>query len=205
MSIIAKSNGEKDFQKLPLPEPGTVQAVCCAVWDLGLQKGFQDKIQHKIIIAWEIEQKIDNPDSEYHGKPYMLTKKYTLSLGEKATLRKDLESWRGKPFGKEELESGFDVERLYGINCLLGIAHEPDRNDPSKSYARVTAILHPVKGMEKMMPVRGKDELPPKWVQEKIAQALQPAVDPEIEEDPFPFGDPALDEPGAGDFERMNA
>ena len=200
MSIIAKTNGEKEFQKLPLPEPGTTLAVCCGVWDLGLQQtGFIDqktgtnKVQHKIIIAWEIEQKIDEPTSEYHGKPYMLNKKYTLSLGEKATLRKDLESWRGKPFGKEELESGFDVEKLYGINCLIGITHEPDRNDPSKVYARVTAILPPARGMEKLTPVRAKDELPPKWVQEKQAQALQPEVDPEVT-DPFPFGDPALDE-----------
>ena len=192
MSIIAKSNGEKDFQKIPLPEPGTVQAVCCAVWDLGLQKGFQDKIQHKIIIAWEIAQKIEVPDSEYNGKPYMLTKKYTLSLGEKATLRKDLESWRGIPFTADELKNGFNVEILYGINCLLGIAHEQDRNDTSKVYAHVTAILHPVKGMEKLVPVRARDEQPPKWVQEKQAQALQPAVDPEVD-DPFPFGDPALD------------
>ena len=200
MSIIAKTNGEKEFQKLPLPEPGTTLAVCCGVWDLGLQQtGFIDpktganKVQHKVIIAWEIEQKIDELTSEYHGKPYMLNKKYTLSLGEKATLRKDLESWRGKPFGKEELESGFDVEKLYGINCLIGITHEPDRNDPSKVYARVTAILPPARGMEKLTPVRAKDELPPKWVQEKQQQALQPEVDPEVT-DPFPFGDPALDE-----------
>jgi hypothetical protein len=106
MSIIAKDAG-KQFPKLPLPESGTTQAVCCAVWDLGLQKtsfNGEDKIQHKIIIAWEISQLIDAPDSEYHGKPYMLNKRYTLSLGEQANLRKDLESWRGKPFTAEEIQ-----------------------------------------------------------------------------------------------------
>jgi hypothetical protein len=198
MSIIAKTNGEKEFAKLPLPEPGTTLAVCCGVWDLGLQatpfideKTGEPKVQHKVIIAWEIAEKINEPTSEYHGKPYMLNKKYTLSLGEKANLRKDLESWRGKPFGKEELENGFDVEKLYGINCLIGIAHEPDRKDASKVYARVTAILPPAKGMEKMIPVRAKDELPPKWVLEKMGQAVQPA---ESVDDAWPFGDPAMDE-----------
>jgi hypothetical protein len=200
MSIIAKTNGEKEFQKLPLPEAGTTQAVCCAVWDLGLQatpfideKTGEPKVQHKVIIAWEIDEKINEPTSEYHGKPYMLNKKYTLSLGEKANLRKDLESWRGKPFTADQLKNGFDVEQLYGINCYIGISHIPDRNDKSKVYANVTAILPPPKGAEKMIPVRAKDELPPKWVLEKMGQAVQPA-DPEPVEDAWPFGDPALDE-----------
>jgi hypothetical protein len=214
MSIIAKSNGEKEFSKIPLPEAGTVQAVCCAVWDLGLQetnfldeKTGKNKVQHKIIIAWEIEQKIDQPDSEYHGKPYMLNKKYTLSLGDKATLRHDLESWRGKAFPADQVTSGFDVEQLYGVNCLLGITHTPDKYDPSKVYANVSALLPPTKNMAKLIPVRARDELPPKWVVEKMAQAKDNARLIQIAEpeDEFPFGDPAMDEPAPGDYARMNA
>jgi hypothetical protein len=199
MSIIAKNTTEKEFAKLPLPEAGTTLAVCCAVWDLGLQlSNFKnedgtDKVQHKIIIAWEISEKINQPDSEYNGKPYMMNKTYTLSLGEKANLRKDLESWRGKSFTEEEIKNGFDVEKLYGVNCLIGIKHEPDRRDPSKLYANVTSILPPAKGMEKLVPVRGKDELPPKWVQEKQAQAIKLPDMPDTS-DEFPFGDPAFDE-----------
>ena len=177
MSIIAKENSESKFAKLPLPEAGTTQAVCCAVWDLGLQKTAykgEEKIQHKIMIAWEIAQVIDAPESEYHGKPYMLKKKYTLSLGDKANLRKDLESWRGKPFTQDELLSGIDLEKLYGVNCLLGIKHEAAYNDPSKVYANVTAILPIQKGTEKIQPVRARDEEPPKWVKDLQAQAVQP-------------------------------
>lgn len=186
MTIIAKDAG-KNFPKLPLPESGTTQAVCCGVWDLGLQKtsyNGEEKIQHKIIIAWEIAQLIDAPDSEYHGKPYMLNRKYTLSLGEQANLRKDLESWRGKPFTSEEIQNGFDVESLYGINCLIGIKHEPDRKDTSIVYANVTAILPPTKGMEKMNPVRAKDEPAPKWVQASQAQAVEEIPAP-AEDDAF--------------------
>lgn len=174
MSLIAKDTTGDKFPKLPLPEAGTQQAVCCAVWDLGLQlssfknEDGSDKHQHKIIIAWEITQKIDAPESEYHGKPYMLNKKYTLSLGEKANLRKDLESWRGRPFAAEELQNGFDLEKLYGANCYIGIKHEADRNDPSKVYANVTALLPLPKGVEKINPVRARDEAAPKWVQDKV-------------------------------------
>lgn len=174
--IIAKDSNDSKFPKIPLPEPGTTQAVCCAVWDLGLQKTTymgEDKIQHKIIIAWEVTEKINVPDSEYNGKPYMLNRKYTLSLGDKANLRKDLESWRGKPFTAEELMNGFDLEKLYGVNCLIGIKHEADRNDASKVYANVSAILPLPKGTEYLKPERARDEPPPKWVQEKMDQSIK--------------------------------
>ena len=185
MPIIAQDNGSK-FPKLPLPEAGTVQAVCCGVWDLGLQKSvFQgtEKIQHKIVVAWEIDEKIDAPDSEYHGKPYMLSKKYKLSLNEQANLRRDLESWRGKPFTADDVSHGFDVERLYGVNCLIGITHEPSKANPATVYANVTAILPLPKNMEKIQPLRTRDEEPPKWVLEIQAQA----IDPYAEGDPFDY------------------
>jgi hypothetical protein len=171
MAIIAKDN-TSEFPKLPLPEAGTVRAVCCAVWDLGMQKtsfNGKERLQHKIIIAWEIEEKINAPESEYHGKAYMLNKRYTLSLADKANLRHDLESWRGKPFTAAELE-GFDVEVLYGVNCLLGVKHEPSK-DGTRTYANVSAILPLTKGMEKIKPERARDEPPPKWVIELQDQA----------------------------------
>jgi hypothetical protein len=170
MPYIVKDTTGKEFPKLPLPEAGTTQAVCCAVWILGEQlssfknEDGSDKYQHKIIIAWEITEKINAPESEYHGKPYMLNKKYTLSLGDKANLRKDLESWRGCPFSADELQNGFDIEKLYGVNCLIGIKHEADRNDKTKIYANVTSILPPIKGSEKLIPLRKFEDAPPKWV-----------------------------------------
>ena len=117
----------------------------------------------------------------------MLTKKYTLSLGEQANLRKDLESWRGKPFSAEELAGGFDLEHLYGINCLLGIQHEQNA-DGTKTYANITAILPPQKGMEKMIPVRANTDPAPKWVQEKAAQAVKDNDEvPLPKEEDFPY------------------
>jgi len=181
--LIAKDTTGDKFPKLPLPEAGTTQAVCCAIWDLGLQISMfknedgSDKYQHKIVIAWEIVEKINAPESEYHGKPYMLNKRYTLSLGDKANLRKDLESWRGIPFSELELQNGFDLEKLYGVNCLIGIKHEPDKKDPSIVYANITAILPTTKGTEKIVPVRQRDEAPPKWVLEKMEQAVPEPVE----------------------------
>ena len=190
MAIIAKDSPSK-FNKFPLPEAGTVQAVCAAVWDLGIQeteyKG-EKKKQHKIVIAWELNQLINDPEGgEYHGKPYMLSKTYTLSLGEMATLRQHLESWRGKPFTREEVLSGIDLEKLYGVNCYLGVVHQTGKN--GNEYANITAVLPLPKGIEQMKPVRSREEAPPKWVIEKQAQAIQ-HLDEVSDILDFPFGTP---------------
>lgn len=185
MAIVAKAS-DKEFEKFPLPSEGTVQAVCAGVWDIGLQKSVyngQEKVQHKVVIAWELNQLIESPGSEFDGKPYMLSKTYTLSLFENARLRHDLESWRGKPFTEAEINDGFDVEKLYGVNCLVGVAHVT-KND--KTFANITSILPPIKGMEKMIPVRAREEAPPKWVLEKLAAAVKT---PDAPIDDNPFGD----------------
>ena len=191
MSILAKAGDEK-FEKFPLPDEGTVQAVCAGVWDLGMQKtsyNGNEKLQHKIVIAWELNQMIDAPESDYHGMPYMLSKTYTLSLYENANLRKDLESWRGKPFDEQQIQEGFDVEKLYSVNCLVGVTHVT-KND--RTFANITSILPLMKGTESMAPVRKKDEAPPNWVIEKQKLAVEPEQDPnltmtDLEEDDNPF------------------
>lgn len=204
MPIVAKAT-EKEFEKFQLPDEGTVQAVCAGVWDIGLQstpfmdeRTGQPKVQHKVIIAWELNQMIEAPESEYNGKPYMLSKTYTLSLGEKSNLRHDLESWRGKPFTDTEIKQGKDLETLYGVNCLVGVAHV---SKGDKTYANITSILPPLKGMEKLVPVRAKDEPAPKWVLEKAANAVQPVTDDFPEENPFGF-EPAG--PDVGDGENIH-
>jgi hypothetical protein len=116
------------------------QAVCCDVVDKGvMDTGFGPK--HKIDVRWQAEEKMPS------GKPYLIVKRYTLSLNEKATLRKDLESWRGKAFTQDELE-GFDVEKLIGANALLNIVHNVGKK--GGTFANVAAVAPLVKGMAKI-------------------------------------------------------
>jgi hypothetical protein len=145
VAIIAKASGDgKVFQ--PAPE-GTHQAVCVDVIDKGILKTTwqgQTREQHKIDVAWQLGE--DRED----GKPWIVFKRYTLSLGEKANLRKDLESWRGRKFSREE-EMGFDVEKLVGVNCLLNVQHNVNGD---KTYANVVAVAPLIKGMK---PIKGRD------------------------------------------------
>jgi hypothetical protein len=50
------------------------------------------------------------------GRPFAMFKNYTLSWSEKANLRLDLQSWRGKPFTQEEMRR-FDLETILGAWC----------------------------------------------------------------------------------------
>ena len=185
MAIVAKAGDEK-FEKFPLPDEGTVQAVCAGVWDLGFQMTpFSEKPKHQVVIAWELDQMIDAPESDYHGMPYMLSKTYTLSLYENANLRHDLESWRGRAFDEDQVKNGFDVEQLYGINCLVGVVHVTKNN---RTFANITSILPAMKNVDKLNPVRKQDEEPPKWVKEKQALAvaeMPDGADADTNEEPY--------------------
>lgn len=170
MPIIATAGTSKSYT--PAPE-GTHQAVCVDVIDKGEQPNpFKPgTTQRKIDIAWQIAERRDDE------KRYVVYKRYTLSLNEKATLRHDLESWRGKPFTREE-EMGFDVETVISANCLVNVQHKASA-DGSRTYANVIAVMPLVKGMPKMV----ADDY-----QRHQEQAPEPEdVPPPVEEDLVPF------------------
>lgn len=153
MPIIATAGDSKVFAPAPA---GLHQAVCVDVVDMGILEvtyANKTKKQHKIRVVWQIDELMDD------GKPFIVQKRYTLSLHEKAGLRKDLESWRGKAFSRDE-EMGFDVEKLLGVNCFLNIVHAVKEGT---TYANVAGVVPLKKGMPHIQPsdyVRVKDRDP---------------------------------------------
>lgn len=148
MPIIAKDN-RKEFT--PAPE-GLHQAVCVDVVDLGTQSTpWGEKLQ--VDLRWQLED-VD-PETE---RRFMVSKRYTLSLNEKATLRQHLEAWRGRKFTPQELQ-GFDLEVLLGVNCQVQVVHV--LTEKGNLFANVQAIVPLGKGMTKIRPgedyVRVKD------------------------------------------------
>lgn len=146
MPIVAKKP-ESSFT--PCPE-GLHQAVCVDVVDLGLQKG-QYGEKHKVEIRWQVDAE------DERGRRHELRKWYTLSLHEKANLRKDLECWRGRKFTEAEL-AGFDLENLLGANCQLQVIH--NISDEGRTYDNVQAIVPHNSKVPKISPqeyVRQKD------------------------------------------------
>lgn len=149
MAIVAKEENVSE----PIPV-GMHQAVCAMVCDIGTHKGeYQGRqtMRHQVVVVWEINEK--KTLGQFAGDRFQASKFYTLSLDEKANLRKDLQSWRGRPFTPEELK-GFDLENLKGANCFLNIIHVDGK-------AKISAITPLAKGMGKIAPILTKE---PDWV-----------------------------------------
>jgi len=144
MAIMAKANGGEGRSFEPAPE-GVHQAVLVDVVDLGILKVSWlgvTKSQHKVNLAWQINETRED------GKPFLVFKRYTLSLHEKSGLRKDLESWRGRKISRAEEQAGVDLEGMIGQNCLLNITHNPVGD---RTYANVSSVNPLMKGMPKIV------------------------------------------------------
>ena len=168
----------------PIPE-GVFVAVCYSVVDIGTQYSETfDKSTHKVVLSWETpEHRIEvERDGKKLNVPRVISRRYTVSLGDKAILRRDLESWRGRGFTAEELE-GFDLKKLLGAACQLQVIHT--RKD-SKVYANVGTIMALPKGVTapelESEPIfftlagLAEPKLPaalPEWIQELIRQSRE--------------------------------
>ncbi len=132
--IITDTN--KDFKIAPA---GNHLARLYSIIDIGHQetvwKG-DTKIMHKVVFTWELhgEDNDGQPLATDDGKPLIVSKRYTVSLGDQSTLRKDLESWSGKKMTDED-KKGFDLKNLLGKFCMLSIVHSDDGK-----YANVGSI-----------------------------------------------------------------
>lgn len=119
------------------PETGNWPATCIRIIDLGTQeREYQGKTSYRrqSLIIWEIDGQVDD-----QGQPITISKAYTASLGEKANLRKDLESWRGRPFTSDEL-AGFDVKNLLGKSCLLNLIKVQGQKGEKVVIATISAL-----------------------------------------------------------------
>jgi hypothetical protein len=131
--IVTGSAPVKEFKIAPT---GSHLARLYRIIDLGTQKSeYMGKVNmlRKVKFFWELHGDDLKTDE---GKPLIQTRNYTLSLGEKASLRKDLESWRGKSFTDDELR-GFDLTNLLDKWCMITVQH---RESNGKTYADAVAV-----------------------------------------------------------------
>lgn len=141
MSLIISEKTGGSFTPLPA---GTHMAVCYMMVDEGTQYNENFKnFSHKIRIGWEVPGETVEVDGEQ--KPRVISKEYTASLSQKANLRKDLESWRGKAFTPEELKH-FDLKSIVGAPCMINVIHNEYNGN---TYAKVSGVMAVPKGIPK--------------------------------------------------------
>lgn len=77
-----------------------------------------------------------NPDT---GEFIDVAREFTVSMGDKANLRKFLEQWRGKPYTPEQIKAGVPLDKLTGQHGLLTITHR--ESSKQRIYANITACV----------------------------------------------------------------
>jgi len=170
-----------------LPEAGATVGVLFSLVDLGTQKvswDGEEKWTPKLRLAFELpEQTIEGEITE-NGKTTKITKpmvvsiELTRSLGERATLRKHLETWRGQAFTSKELAS-FGLKNLLGKACLLTLVHKTSQ--AGRNYCAIQGIAKLPKSMKAPAKTEnahvfyeieqgegGQFNELPEWLQEKI-------------------------------------
>ena len=121
--------------KPPLTPKGKHMARVYSIVDLGTQPEVymgQPRMQHKVQITWEMPQLMH--DFGKGMEPRALSKRFTLSMSQKANLRKFVEAWRGEPFENDLKASEFDLRRLLGQKCWLTIAHKENEKKETTSF-----------------------------------------------------------------------
>ena len=139
MSLIAKDSGGGSFTPVA---PGMHLARCYRIVDLGTQKSeYQGQIKHlkKVMLQFEVhgEDEAGNALVTSKGEPMSISKNFTLSLAEKATLRIDLQAWRGRSFTADELR-GFELKNILGAWAMITAAKSLGNN--GKEYTNVVSI-----------------------------------------------------------------
>lgn len=167
MTIMIKESGGGDFKRVP---PGTYAARCGLLADIGTQIGGPFGPKRTLVARFEVHD-------EETGEPLSVSRFWNLSLNEKAALRHDLESWRGRPFTAEELK-GFDVEAVLSAPCMLSVIQTDEGKERIASIAKMPKGLEaPVLSHE---PIRFSvsDEHPdlsvlPEWLQTKVQESIE--------------------------------
>lgn len=123
-----------------MPPAGPIAGRCFRLIDLGSQESTYEgekKMQRKILLSWELSE------LRTDGTPFIISRRFGLSLHEKAALRQFLQAWRGRPFTQEELDL-FDLRKLLSAPALLNIMHT---ERAGKQYANIASISPLPKGM----------------------------------------------------------
>jgi hypothetical protein len=184
---MALTISESQKSERKLPEAGATVGVLYSLVDLGHQKtnwDNQEKWTPKVRLTFELPDQTDEFDVEENGKrttvqkPMVVSIEQTRSLGEKASLRKLLEQWRGQTFTSKELQS-FSLKNLLGKPAMLTLIHKTSQQ--GRQYCAIAGASKLPKGM-KAPATTTNDQLyyeieqgeagqfndMPDWLQEKI-------------------------------------
>jgi len=151
---------------------GSYGAVCIMVIDCGMQESNWDgntTFKRQIYVRFELPE-VTIPDGEYAGKSAGIGQRYTFSMHKKSNLRRDLQTWRGRPFTDAEAE-GFDILSIVGRSCTLQVfMNEKGYNNINliTPYSGSLAASEPILTFDTEDFVQAQFDALPDWIQKKI-------------------------------------
>jgi len=104
---------------------------------------YAGKQVNKVRLSWETPE--ETHDFGKGPQPFSISQELTLSMHEKASLRKMLEGWRGKAFTEDEAKQ-FDVSKLLGKPCMLSVIHR--MSAAGNAYVQISSVATLPKGFE---------------------------------------------------------
>lgn len=192
-----------EVKRVVAPE-GTFMARVVGLIHIGT---YEDEYMGDPIISNKIRLTFELPDEKFifkegeEPRPFVVSQEYSLSMGEKANLRKVVEGI----VGKLDKPSDFDVETLMGKECIVTIKHKEDKKGGIWPMISSTSPL--MKGQVCPMQVNKTKVLTyekwdesyfqtlPKFIKEKMETTVEfkkmKAVDkmsPAINKDNYPEG-----------------
>lgn len=145
-SKISIGKPEKQ-SNIPLLDAGIYPARCFKMIHIGTNDeefAGEKKQLNKVRLFWELPTEMMVFKEENGEQPRVMSEEFTLSLHEKANLRKFLENWRGKSFTEKDLDD-FDLSKLIGAPCMLTVIHKESKD---KTYANISGISKVMKGVK---------------------------------------------------------
>jgi hypothetical protein len=194
------AKGGADFAIVPA---GNHVAICNVIVDLGMQPGSAafPQPKHQVYVRFELPGEIIEyeKDGEKLKGPMSIGRTFTASMNAKASLRKFIESWFGKPFPSDEAAEDFDFSKVLGRRCLLNVTHT-DKGE--KTYANIQAATPLPKGMKSdeaqhnaslFFDLNSPDQTAfdalPKWLKEKVEKRLDDKPDEPFNDELPPLHD----------------
>jgi hypothetical protein len=125
------------------------------------------KTLKKVRVGWEFPEMKKVFKEEKGEQPLVLEQEFTLSMGDKANLRKMLESWRGAPYTDEQAEK-VDITKLLGQPCMINLTHKKSQN--GSVYEQIASVVPVPKQMKCPPQINPNYELnyDEAWSQEKF-------------------------------------
>ena len=183
MGIYAESNSSNYKQM----EPGVYPAICQMMVQIGTvpnpfhrpDDSESKEMRHEVFLRWEFPTETHVFSESRGPEPYTIGRTFTLSMHEKAGLRKLLESWRGKAFNDEEAKR-FDISKLLGKPCQINVV---SREKNGKTYSEIGSISPLMKGSKAPDPINPQIMLSfedwdegiyqslPDWLKKRIAES----------------------------------